>query len=546
MPQLLPVLGLFKDEYAFRDHVAGNLAELEDGLTLIKKEYEIENRDGADGRLDILALDTLDHVVVIELKRSDNSARATLHELSKYITLLIQRDRVPREMIRCIVVSTNWNELLLPLSYFATTAGVHIRALNAVRKDDGTLGYREKVLVPIRVLPQFSPEISIYQYLSEEDREAHLAHVRVRANRMPFVRLALMLLDRKDERASDIVPYRSVACIWRVSEADQEKLEQVTGNRVGWLEPYAFPGWEAECDTQFWLASENAPGVHFSTAEEERGTAEKIGAMLVRYKLAAVERFGDWPGLEVVNSDEKILKQLEAVSNLVSAGRTNRYTFDAKVSPRFAPSWNQAVAGFLEFISFDGTWAREAERYITEVSDPDLTVRLCAFDNRHFFYAIHQALNHPDAELSTFEIVVEKCGKMVEGLRGSWAWDGMTCPSNAGKSIERIYGSVSWAVLALFSAADNQRYELAYRIHGFCPVVDLLRKEIDGQFRTENIVRAKGRGETLQDFVRRNGLYAQAVSEALGQFGDIPTQPVVGGTVQILVDSEAERRSQRM
>ncbi len=532
----LPVLGLFKDEHALRDHLADHLDLVEDDLRLLAKEYGISNPDGANGKVDILARDELGHLVVIELKRSDKSARTTLNELSKYTALLVKRDRVARELIRCIVVSTDWHELLLPLSYFATTSGVDVQAKEVTCGQNGTLEIHPKALVPIRFLPQFSPEISIYNYLSAQDRELHLSEVRRRSTEATFVRLALLVLAKKKKAPAEAAPYRSIACLWRLSEGDNERLEQVTKHPIGWLEHYAFPGWEAECDALYWLTGEDAPGTHFTTAEEERGTPEKIDSMLSDYEVESVLRLGDWPRIEVVNTPEQIVAQLKAVSALASAERTNRHFFDAKVSPRILPSWHTQVEGFLDFISFEDAWQQEAARFLSKLEGKAITVHLDAFDKKHFFYALHQARTHPNAALSSFEIRVEKSGTIIEGLRGYWAWDGKTCPSNARATIKRVYGSENWAVMSLFSAMDEARYEAAFSIHGFSPAVEHLVRGIDGQMRSTVVMKPVGKGKALHDFVVRNHRYVETVSKLICQFGDVPTSPGSTGPVELLFD----------
>jgi len=258
MLQPFPVLGLFKDEAELRDYVAARLFELEPGLIVTKTEYELGNPNGAGGRVDILALDEFDHVVAIELKRSDRSARSTLHELAKYISLLIREARVPREMIRCIVLSTDWHELLLPLSFFAATAGVHVEGFEVLR-DGNSPAYRPVRLTPISNLPQFSPEFSIYQYLSEADRQAHLSSIRERSAAAPFVRLAIVLLDAPHD--TEVTPFRSIACLWRIRAEDEAQVQQITGQPIGHLFPYAYPGWEAECDLLCWIADEERESV---------------------------------------------------------------------------------------------------------------------------------------------------------------------------------------------------------------------------------------------------------------------------------------------
>jgi hypothetical protein len=292
MSQPHPVLGLFRDEAELRDYIAVRLPELESGLVVTKTEYDLGNPNGAGGRIDILALDEFDHIVVIELKRSDRSARSTLHELAKYISLLVREARVPREIIRCMVLSTDWHELLLPLSFFAATAGVHVEGFEVLRDGDG-VAYRPIQLTRISHLPQFSPEFSIYQYLSAADRQAHLSSIQKRSSAAPFVRLAVILLDAPHGSAE--TPFRSIACLWRLHDEDQERVQLVTGQPIGHLFPYAYPGWEAECDLLFWIADEERPGVFFSSADEERGLTSGLprgsfGARVAWYAAQAASR----------------------------------------------------------------------------------------------------------------------------------------------------------------------------------------------------------------------------------------------------------------
>jgi RecB family endonuclease NucS len=76
-------------EHIIRDALAQNLSVLEPDLVLVRTEYPVPApNSGAGGRLDILARDQLGHYVIIELKRSDHSARDALHELEKYMGLL--------------------------------------------------------------------------------------------------------------------------------------------------------------------------------------------------------------------------------------------------------------------------------------------------------------------------------------------------------------------------------------------------------------------------------------------------------------------------
>ncbi len=77
-----------KTEAALRDELATKLFLIEPGLTLIEKEHPLPNRIGAKGFIDILARDRFGNRVIMELKRSNQTARQSLHKIMKYVPLL--------------------------------------------------------------------------------------------------------------------------------------------------------------------------------------------------------------------------------------------------------------------------------------------------------------------------------------------------------------------------------------------------------------------------------------------------------------------------
>jgi hypothetical protein len=103
-------------EVAIRDALAADPAVLEGGLSLLSKEYHLPNAAGTRGFVDLLCKDRYGNFVVVELKRSNNSAARALHELFKYAELLARERGLGSERVRCILVSTVWDELLVPFS----------------------------------------------------------------------------------------------------------------------------------------------------------------------------------------------------------------------------------------------------------------------------------------------------------------------------------------------------------------------------------------------------------------------------------------------
>ncbi|MBY5867833.1 endonuclease NucS domain-containing protein [Rhizobium leguminosarum] len=512
-----PILGLFANEAELRDHLAGELHLVEPGLTLLDTEYVLKNPNGSGGRIDILARDSFGHILCIEIKRSDNSARSTLNELSKYVSLLVEREKVLRELIRCVVVSTHWGELLLPLSYFARSAGVHVTALKAAR--DGDVVVLESIpLIELQFLPMLSPDMDLIWFDEQGPRLRYVDLVKSRALNLPFVRLALLLFDPRSP-ATEHACYPMMICIWRVGDGFHEAIEQLIGKPIGEDWPYVRPGWELEADAKNWIADVTTRELPEVARGWTHGTPEKLSALLPNYNLANVERVGDWPRIEIINDDAQILAGALAASPLGGAERLSRHSFRATVTPAIAPSWQKAVDAFLAFISFEPAWQEQAKAYIDRIASSELSVELHAYDKKHLVYAIHQARFHSDTMVSYFEIVVSSGGKIVQGIRGDYAWDGQTCPRSAEGLVNEVYGGIMHARLAIQSAVDDARYDQAYAMHGFVPRFAWIGAD-DPSDRT-----ATSSHHSIADFVGANARYCAAISATLEKVGALPTDP---------------------
>ncbi len=103
-------------EAILRDNLLEELTILESGLKFVEKEKYLPSQIGTRGFIDILAIDSNGRYVLIELKRSDSSARQALHEILKYVEGVKENLAVKEDEIRVFVVSTEWRELLVPFS----------------------------------------------------------------------------------------------------------------------------------------------------------------------------------------------------------------------------------------------------------------------------------------------------------------------------------------------------------------------------------------------------------------------------------------------
>ena len=523
-------------ESSMREFFAENLDLIEVNLRLIGKEFPLISDHGADGYIDILAEDAFGHFVIVELKKSNSTARAALHELSKYISLLKTQEGLSRDEIRCILVSSEWHELLEPFSYFRAVADVQVDGLHAHVNDKGTLCCTAVSPRPVTNLPTFSPEFDLFVYTNISERESHWNLIRSRAELLPYVRISMCLLDSIEKEGTSL--YRSIVCIWRINDEYYSQIEEICGFSIGHLEPYAFPGWEPECDVLYWVSSEDTTLGFPGSMESQRGTAEKVKNLLARYEPAEVLHCNRGTRTTTLNNVHRVISLLCGLSPRLPLERQNPAFFKETISRVNEKSWETTVKGFLHFVEHVPVWQEIARKFlghIRETMDHVQTVELRSFRKKHFFYAIHQASVHPNATLSNLEIILrDGDGKVVGGMVGMWSWDG-TCPSDALEAIQQVYGSPEWAIIALFSAVDHSHYQEAYELHGFYPTVVFLEAQIDGKLVIVDIQPSIAKGwsgpqdNPLQQLVNTHADYAAQVTSI---FKDIPTEP--GEGVQVI------------
>jgi hypothetical protein len=517
-----PVLGLFKNEDELRDHLAANLGLIEPGLTLIATNYAIKTLLGANGALDILAKDTYGCFVIIEVKRSDQAARQALHELSKYISAFLTTQQVDEQKLRCFVVSTHWHELDTPLAFFRSTATVNIKGFH-VTAERGSVKADERTLLPVDSLPKLCPDTRLLQ----TKKGAMLSVVddlRNASTLIPAVRAALLQFESvcDDEDLA-------VLCMWRIGDDAIDSVNQTLGtDDVDEGEDIAPPshryeGWKEEASVLDWLTSQ-CKEVEFAFTTMRMGTPEKISAILETRRFNELFPIGAWPKNDLVHDLAEMERCVVAQDLGPSAPRTNRYFFNAKSSPKVGPSWDYTTRAFAAFVGFESFWRSEVERFLTQLDGtPDVT--FFGQDVRHFFFRIHQHLEHSAAQLSQFSINVSDVnGKSIRQLLGGWAWDGKTCPIDEVAQLTSTYGSIDQSRMAVFNSTDARRYEFAYRAHGFNPwVIEFDQVTNTGELITSHPGPRHVDVECGIDvFVDKNRAYCERISKAYAGF---PTGP---------------------
>lgn len=126
-------------ESEIRDIIADNLQCIEPGMVLIDTEHYLPNYKGTKGFVDILAKDCKDHLTVIEVKKSNSTAREAIHEVFKYLEGVKINKGLRDDEIRLLILSTEWDELLIPFSSLCQNSTVNIEGYRIQVSENRTL-----------------------------------------------------------------------------------------------------------------------------------------------------------------------------------------------------------------------------------------------------------------------------------------------------------------------------------------------------------------------------------------------------------------------
>lgn len=158
-------------EAKLRDLIAQDISKLKPGLTLLQKEKYIPNEHGTRSFIDLYAIDEKGRHVLIEIKRSNASAREAFHEVIKYVESIKQHLRIKDTEIHVIIASTEWEELLLPYSRFKIDFNYSIEGLE-ISLDDSD-HFRVSNITPLQISQErfIAPWHHVHWY---KDKEALL------------------------------------------------------------------------------------------------------------------------------------------------------------------------------------------------------------------------------------------------------------------------------------------------------------------------------------------------------------------------------------
>lgn len=348
-------------EAAIRDYLADSLGFIESGLTLLEKEHYLPNTSGSNGFVDILAKDPFNNFVVIEIKRSRQASRQTLQELFKYISLLKQNYHARDSEIRCIIISTDWSELLVPFSECHHQTTLDIKGIK-LTVDASFRPIAKEIIAPLEITSltrQLSPVYWMDLFLSSDKREAAVALIQQQCEAFGLKNFVVASMDANPEKRGIIYPFAT--CFAFQSLPVSNYLELLQGNDQLDMDAEEF---ESEEEYRDYL--ENA--IQCAVLKEKYADSGEIGyppkfeAELAsgNWKISSISKFGIYADDPRCSEDQLIseLKGLDGnnqtkyfnVCDSTQRDRLAEVIQKCQITTIDKPDWQKHIGHIFEYL----------------------------------------------------------------------------------------------------------------------------------------------------------------------------------------------------
>lgn len=428
------------NEAEIRDQLADRLALLEPGLTLLAKEHPLPNTLGSKGFIDILAKDQFGNRVIIEVKRSNATARQALHEILKYAALFVANEGLSLSKIRCFVVSTEWHELLVPFAEFLAVAAFQVEGFR-IRVNDSSLEGADRIETP--QLPEpVSPfrQHGAYFFQDVAARDASLITLQNALKDSGAESFVLIALNYGGTNSAVIYPF----CAYLVPIAIRNDVE---AQLLTLAAEEAADDEESDTDSFVEDSIHEMVGQRASVVYDEYGRG-------VTFEIGYPEKFvsmrdAGWECAQIIREGRigaVAADEAEILRMVAGVEGQSEIRFYRVSAPRFKLGWAETHNQSERCLQGNDTWKHGFDWFFEwmESTRPDATFSAMIYNPLQLPIGLYKLVARGDGRfLPQMELVAasEQEGRF-DSLVGALLWDGTTIPSDFGSMMADLCGGV--------------------------------------------------------------------------------------------------------
>jgi hypothetical protein len=449
-------------EDRIRDYLANNLDVLERGLTLVDTEYTLPSNVGAGGRIDIVARDICGHVLVIEIKRSDQSARQAITEICKYVALFRIDQGLDEKQVRLVVVSTDWHELLLPLSEFAEASKYSVDGYAITVSQDGIIEKcTKKATVSTGSALRICRLQSIYLFNNERHRDEFIPLLSEIARDYGIEDHLIFRCNYLMQNSTVIFPHAAYFCfsspIPGLSADDASRLKA----RIEWDEELDEP------DENFLVAINE--DTRTNSDSFEIGYPEKLSTIATEWSVSIAIRAGRLAKGRSILSDEELIE----LAKFVHGG--SPVYLQKITTPRFASPWHQFAADVEKLLPGSYHWQAMVPELLADIArkTPDAMVAAQFYLPANLPVSLYfLAIERPLSYFPYFEIIVDdEKSRSMRILEGFLVWSGGEVTRRMLEIIKEFFGGLDEWIVAVQFHSEFEKEDDLLRAHNLRYIV---------------------------------------------------------------------------
>ncbi len=349
-----------------RDSLATRLDLIEEGVQLVDTEVALPNAVGTKGFVDILGRDRLGNIVVIEVKRSDQTAREALQEVLKYVELLRREHGHPEHRLRLVIASTSWRELTAPFSALARFCPYPLLGVQLDVDEDGQVlsaGLVEGL--PASMRGQISDEGLVLLWSAEDGRSSAWEEIATVAPELGMRDLLGAEIDYQGDSEKVIYPYGLALVPGKIGEEEGRAAGLLAEGEIApGIGPEEItegfdvddaPSLEREALSRLsGKAGELSDGVEFLSAEKWV-RKEQLGWVLSR-----LHRTGTFAASSYIE-DEELARQIGGLDSGL-----NLTVMETVVNPDLRLAWDEAVLRSQLMLEGNPAWQHGLAQWLGE------------------------------------------------------------------------------------------------------------------------------------------------------------------------------------
>ncbi|WP_242245428.1 endonuclease NucS domain-containing protein [Bacillus cereus group sp. BfR-BA-01330] len=425
-------------EEKIRDYLADNLSFIENGLQLIEKEYKLNNLHGSKGYIDILAKDNYENYVVIEIKRSVQASRQAIHEIIKYTALLKQKHKIKDSEIRIMIISTHWEELLVPFSELIAQTTYYIEGYQ-IEIDNNYRPVSKTKIVPVSKSEKrgfFRQHIGFYC----QDKQVLNSLVNSLPRKLSKSGIENFLLLEMKASIADKYPNPYCAYCVLLKESKERYWEILNHMDTAYDEPHLVEKIEEDIEfgdkgsEAYYLEQEIISEALKEIIKEkngyfiEFGKPEGFAASIDDWDIVRINRFGFIKD-DIRLSDNQIIKEIMGVDG----GNSNLF-FDI-CETKFKAKYKEIMENVSYTLKFNEKWEEDIIKILRTYESENAKISLFINNPHNILESLYTAIYTEGATLPYYELIVDITD---DEYSQTHIYNGMICWTGKKTSFENI------------------------------------------------------------------------------------------------------------